>query len=388
MREPLRRAPVLFLNLYGSVGGAERALIELVSVLDRSRFEPHVVLGEAGPLEAALRERGIDVEVEAFPAPPLHRLLLPWVLVREARAALRLRRRARQIGARILQCGDVLGLLLLLPAAWGGARVVYQVNFLGRGLRLLAFNLLALLSGAEVVVVSEDQRRRLEAGTWGLRGRTRVIHPGIDPAAYTRGDGAALRAELGLPEGTPLVGMLARFDSWKGHVVFLEAAARVLRQRAGVRFVLVGGALNARQLPHVARCRDAVLKRRIELRLETAAAVLDHRDDVPGALAALDVLVCPSDHEPFGMVVLEALAAGRPVVASDSGGPAEIVEDGRSGLLFRTGDPEALAAAVLRVLGEPALGRSLAEAGRRRVREGFNRDRYAREVETVYERLA
>ena len=141
MREPVSPVPVLCLSLYGSVGGAERALLELVSGLDRSRFEAHVVLGEAGPLGPALREAGIDAQVEAFPAPPLHRLLLPWVALREALAAFRLRRRARAMRARILHCGDVLGLLLLLPSAWGGARVVYQINYLGRGPRPLALNL-------------------------------------------------------------------------------------------------------------------------------------------------------------------------------------------------------------------------------------------------------
>lgn len=151
---------------------------------------------------------------------------------------------------------------------------------------------------------------------------------------------------------------------------------------------MVGGALNASQLPHVARCRDAALERRRALGLESRVAVIEHRDDVAPVLAALDVLVCPSDHEPFGMVVLEALAAGRPVVASDTGGPSEILEDGKSGLLFRTGDPDALAAALFRVLDDPALARSLVEAGRSRVRDAFDRSRYAREMQEVYERHA
>jgi glycosyltransferase involved in cell wall biosynthesis len=382
VREPV--STVLCLSLYGSVGGGERALLELVSGLDASRFVPHVVLGEAGPLERLLGERGIGVTVEPFPAPPLYRLLLPWVALSLARAALRLRRRARAMGASILHCGDVLGLLLLLPAA-RGARVVYQVNYLGRGARLLALNLLALLTGARIVAVSVDQRRLLERGTWGLRRRTRVVHPGIDPAPFESADRRGARAELGQDGDGPLVGMLARFDAWKGHQVFLDAAARVARHRGEVRFVMVGGAMNASQLPHVGRCRDAALERRRRLGLEARVSVIGHREDVPRVLAALDVLVCPSDHEPFGMVVLEALAAGTPVVASDSGGPSEILEDGRSGLLFPTGDPEALAGTLLRLLDEPGLQQALAGAGRRRVREAFGRGRYAREMQEVYE---
>ena len=105
-------------------------------------------------------------------------------------------------------------------------------------------------------------------------------------------------------------------------------------------------------------------------------------------LAGLDVLVCPSDHEPFGMIVLEALAAGTPVVASDSGGPAEILEPDRSGLLFPTGDARALAEAVIRVLEDDGLRARLAEGGRRRVRERFASARYARDVEALYAGLA
>jgi glycosyltransferase involved in cell wall biosynthesis len=378
---------ILCLNLYGSIGGAERALLELAMGLDKSRFTPCVVLGEAGPLEPRLRQNGVLVRVEAFPSPPLHHLLLPWVALLQARAAWRLFRLARQLGARVLQCGDVLALLLLLPAAWSGNRVVYQPNFLGGRARLFVLNLLALLTAAEVVAVSADQRARLEARTRGLRGRTRVVHPGIEPSAYEQGDAAVLRKELGLQPGTLLVGMLARFDSWKGHLLFLEAAARIRRERQDVRFVAVGGALNAHQLPHVTRCQQAVLERRSELGLEDAVALLGHRDDVKDVLAALDVFVCPSDHEPFGMVVLEALAAARPVVVADSGGPAEIVEDGRSGLVFRTGDADSLAAAVLRVLSDADLALALGGAGRLRVHEAFLRERYAREMETLYAQL-
>jgi glycosyltransferase involved in cell wall biosynthesis len=138
----------------------------------------------------------------------------------------------------------------------------------------------------------------------------------------------------------------------------------------------------------VERYRIAVLARRKELGLEHAVAVLGHRQDVPAVLAGLDVLVCASDHEPFGMIVLEALAAGTPVVASDSGGPADILDHGYSGLLFRTGSAEALGNAVLRILDEPALGARLAEEGRRRLRSAFTSTRYARDVEAIYSSLS
>ena len=376
---------VLYLNLYGTIGGAERALLELLDALDRTRFEPVVVLGDDGPLREALRRRGVEAVVESFPAPPLHRLAWPPTLARLARAAWRIRRLAHARRARILHCSDVLGLMLLIVGRPPAARLVYQLNYLGGAPRRLALACLALPAVDRLLAVSAGQRGPAPSF---LARRTRVVSPGIHAGSFARGDRATLRDALGVTGATPLVGLVARYDSWKGHHVFLEAAARIASRRPEIRFAIVGGSLNGDQLPHVGRYRDGVLARRAELGLEQAVAVLGHRDDVPAVLAGLDVLVCPSDHEPFGMIVLEALAAGTPVVASDSGGPAEILEDGRSGLLFRTGNEESLASAVLRVLDEPTLGPRLAAEGRRRLESAFTSARYARDVEAVYASLA
>jgi glycosyltransferase involved in cell wall biosynthesis len=375
---------VLYLNPYGSIGGAERALLELLGELDRTRFVPVVVVGEDGPLVAELRSRGIEAVVEPFPSPPLHQLPWPPTLVRLARAAWRIRRLARAHGACILHCGDVLGLALLIAARPDSARLVYQLNYLGGAPRRTALACLAALSVDRLLAVSSGQTSQLGPALALLARRTSVVSPGIRAGSFERGDRRTLREALGLESTVPLVGVVARYDTWKGHAVFLEAAALIRSQRPEVRFAMVGGSLNSGQLPHLERYREAVLARRRKLGLEESVAVLGHRHDVPAVLAALDVLVCPSDHEPFGMIVLEALAAGTPVVASDSGGPAEIVEHGHSGLLFPTGDAEALADAILRVLDDTALADRLTDGGRRRVESAFTSARYARDVEALY----
>src|SRR5262249_8586578 len=101
---PSRPATVLYVGLYATIGGAERVLVELCSALDRTAYQPLVVLGEDGPLAAMLRDRGVEVVVEPFPAPPLHQLVRPRILWRELRAALRLRRLARAPAAPLLPC--------------------------------------------------------------------------------------------------------------------------------------------------------------------------------------------------------------------------------------------------------------------------------------------
>ena len=379
---------VLYLSLYTTIGGAERALLELLGAADISRFRPLVVVPGEGPLPSALAARGFEVCREAFPTPPLHALFRPQVARALLAAAWRLRRLARTRGVRLFHCGDLLAALLLLPASWPRGRVLYQVNYIGGAPRRWLLNLLGLFTLHKVVAYSRDQQAEIVRAPGWLRRRTVVVWPGIDPVPFERGDREAVRRELGVEAGTTLIGLLARYDVWKGHHVFLEAAARVRARWPEVRFLIAGGALNAESLPHVARCRDTVLARRRELGLDDAVVVLDHRQDVPSLLAALDIVVCPSFREPFGMIVVEALAAGRAVVASNSGGPAEIIEDGRSGLLFATGSSEHLAARLGELVGDQDRRRTLGAAGSARVRAAFTAGRYASEMEALYAALA
>jgi len=214
------------------------------------------------------------------------------------------------------------------------------------------------------------------------------VYPGVRPEDLQGGDGDAFRHEIGVAPGAPLVGMLARFDAWKGHDVFLQAARRIKDARPDTRFAVVGGALNAAWLPHVAGYEETVRALARRLGLDGALAFVPHRADVAAAYAGLDVVVCPSVREPFGMVVIEAMAAGRPVVASDSGGPLEILEDGRTGVLFETGNAKALADAVLRLLDDPARRAQLATLAQTEVARRFHRDRYAADIQGLYDRLA
>ncbi|MGH9886369.1 MAG: glycosyltransferase family 4 protein, partial [bacterium] len=349
---------------------------------------PLVVVPAEGPLSQALRARGVEPITEPFPTPPLHGLLSPQVALALRRASRRLCDLARARGVGIVHCGDLLALLLLWPLLRAGVGLVYQVNYLGGRVRQLALRPLASLERKVVVAWSNDQRDSVASAAPVLAAHTVVVYPGIRPEDLEGGDGGRFRGEIGVAPGAPLVGMLARFDAWKGHRVFLEAARRVALRRGEARFAVVGGALNAAWLPHVARYEADMRAEAHRLGLDAALTFVPHREDVAAAYAGLDVVVCPSLREPFGMVVIEAMAAGRPVIASDSGGPREILQDGRTGLLFETGNAQALADAVLRLLDDPGQRASLASAARADVAARFHRDRYAADIQALYDRLA
>jgi glycosyltransferase involved in cell wall biosynthesis len=377
---------ILYFNLYAELGGAENALLHLLASLDRTRFRPLVALASDGPLGARLAEAGVEHRVIPFPARALWNLPLPWVFVRYLRAARELSALVEERSVDILHTGDVLCLLIARLAGLQRP-VLYQLNYSGSWPRRALLRVLARRGVAHVVAFSEAQREVLGREAPELLGRCSVVPAGIEtPEADT--SRSAMRLRLGLAEAAPFVAMFARFDAMKGHETFLRAAALVRAHRTDVAFAIVGGPLNAGLLPHVSRVEARVIALRHELGLDDVLRLAGFVPDPANWMAACDVVVCPSVAEPFGLVVVEAMSLGAAVLVADSGGPAEIVENGKSGLHFRTGEPASLAEGLIRLLADDGLRRGLAEAGRKRVAMRYHRTAFARSLETLYASLA
>ncbi|MFN2468621.1 MAG: glycosyltransferase [Gaiellaceae bacterium] len=213
----------------------------------------------------------------------------------------------------------------------------------------------------EVIYTSEADRRG------DGRPRSFVVPLGIDLERF----GAA---EPTLEKAGPLVGNVARLAEQKGQRYLLEAAARVVGRRPDVRFVLVGEG----------ELRPALETQARSLGLGDRVLFAGARDDVPDLLASFDVFAFPSLFEGLCVAVIEAQAAGVPVVATPVGGIRETVVDGETGILVPPRDAEALAAAILRLLERPEEGRRLAAEARRRVRERFSEERMVEETLALY----
>jgi glycosyltransferase involved in cell wall biosynthesis len=168
----------------------------------------------------------------------------------------------------------------------------------------------------------------------------------VEEVAAHRGSGAGLRAAL----GTPLVGIVARLSPDKRQDRFLRAAALVARERRDVRFAVVGGDILGTHGAYA----DGLRGLAAELGIAERVTFAGHRPDVYAWIDALDVLVHPAEREPFGLVVLEALALGKRVVATDAGGPAEILAGDPRGELVPALDSDGLAAAIRRALERPS----------------------------------
>jgi len=210
---------------------------------------------------------------------------------------------------------------------------------------------------------------------------------GVDVRAFTPGPPSGrLRTDLDLPAGAPLVGVVCRLDAWKGVDVFLRAAAELQPAAPEARFVVVGGSVTGQE----AHARE-LERLTSELSLGDRVRFAGWRygpADMPDVIRELSVLALPSrEPEPFGLVLLEAMACGVPVVATDRGGPREIVVAGETGLLVPAGDAPALAEAVGRLLADPGRARQMGAAGRRRVEALYDVRETVRRIESIYDEL-
>jgi len=187
----------------------------------------------------------------------------------------------------------------------------------------------------------------------------------------------ALRRELDIGPDCPLVTIVARLVPQKGLFDLVRAAALVHDAEPGARFLLVGrGGLRAKL--------EAAID---DHGLDGTIRLLGFRRDVDRILAGSDLMALPSHWEGFGMVLLEAMAAGRPIVATRVGAIPEVVADGETGILVPPRDPDTLATAILRLLRRPAEAEEMGRAGRRRLGTEFGIDRAVREHEALYEAL-
>lgn len=379
--------PILYVHGSADVYGSDKLLLELVAGLDRARYEPLVLVPTEGPLVSALKQREVDVLVK--PLSVLHRSVSPghWLrffgrLPSSVRATWKL---IEKRGVRLVHTNTSHVYDGALAAR--GARVphVWHVREVHTGLSLVGGPLSRMIYHySDAVIVMSDAVK--EAFFSQHPDRVRKIHKvydGVDINTFHPGnDGSTVRAELGLTSDTALVGVVGRIAHWKGHRLFLRAAARVMQRFPKVRFLVVGDAVTRGDW----RIKEELLRLVEELRLEHAVTFTGVRSDVRQIMAALSVLVLPSElPEPWGMVVLEAMATARPVVATRQGGPLEAVVDGETGYLVEPDDAAEMAQAILSLLEAPEAALAMGARGRIRCEQHFAQSQSHRGIVQLYD---
>jgi len=358
---------LLILSNHGEiVGGGEISLLTLLEAMDRSCWSPIVVVPSEG--EVASRCRALELPTHVIPMPSLRR---------PGRAMLRsvssIRRLARETCAVLLHANGSRAMFYAgLAGRLKGCPVIWHVRVANRD-RFLD-SVLARLASA-VIANSKAVGWRFSRA---LGDKVRCIYNGVNLAQFVpRQAPARLRTSLGLPDGAAVVASVGRFVPYKGFGVLLEAAGMVRASRSDVHWLLVGDG----------ELRGALERQCRALGLEAQVHFTGWREDVPDILAVCDVFILPSMAEHFGRVIIEAMAMGKAVVATDAGGVPEIVIPGETGLLVPPGDATAMAQAVTALLEDPSRCSRFGAAGRGRVETKFSLARHVAAIEALYAEL-
>jgi glycosyltransferase involved in cell wall biosynthesis len=396
---------VVFLNPSGQIGGAERSLLDIMASLRAA--EPAWKLGLVatadGPLAPAAEALGVRAVVVPLPeslarlgdggaqrSASLPRLAgaLPagWGYVR------RLRRAVRALQPDVLHTNGFKMHVLGLWARPPGTPVVWHVHdfvarrpLMSRLLRGHARGCAAVVANSHAVA---DDVRRVVGGR--VRGGVHAVHNAVDLETFTpdgpRLDPDARAGWAPAPPGTVRVGLVATLAWWKGHETFLRAVS-LLPPDLPVRAYVVGGALY--ETAGSQRSLDDL--RALARRLGVAERVgfTGFVEDAAAVMRGLDVVVHAStEPEPFGLVIVEAMACGRAVVASEAGGAAELIRPGVDALGHAPGDAAQLAGRIAELAGDAGLRARLGAEGRATAERRFDRARLAAELVPIYQAAA
>jgi len=373
------RWPVRILYLINSVavGGAEQIVLSLARGVDRSRFQPSVCLlwrGESvkGPsLLRTLREEHIDTHVI--------RMRTNLDLTCVPRLIHRMRKDEIGIVHTFLLIAQLYG---RIAAKLAGTPVIVsseQETDFYKALQPIRSVEVQLSKMTDAIVTCSDGVRSFLCKQVGVRGDNMVtVYNSLRLENFSLShDALVAKRELGLDSTGMIVGMVAHLRPEKGHILFLRAAAQVLGAVPGTAFLLVGdGPL-----------RDDLERLALGLGISDAVHFLGSRKDIPRILSAMDVFVLSSLREGFGIAAAEAMAMGKPVVATTVGGIPEVVADGQTGILVPPQSPDALAAAIVKLLRDERLRNRMGEAGRKRAEEHFSSQAMVRRFEEIYEGL-
>jgi glycosyltransferase involved in cell wall biosynthesis len=369
------KARILHIQKAAGIAGAERHLLMLLEHLDHSRFTLEFLLLVDPADDASGYGRELERRQVRTMTVPIRMHIDPRCLMQVVRVIARGR---YDIVHTHLIHGDVYG---TVAARLAGVRRVVSTKHgfpdFDRPSRLYVVN--GLLSGgvSRVITISDALAEKVREVERMKSSQMMTIHYGLDPQMVVDSEPDAVREQLGLDQATMLIVCVARMVPVKGLNYLIDAMAELSKRGSPCVLALIG---------------DGPLRAALHQQAQTAGGGADirflgWRTDVAEFMRAADIVVLPTLGEGFGLVLLEAMAQCRPVVASDVTSIPEIVEDGRTGILVPPRSPRALADALQRLIANPELRRSMGAAGYERLRTRFSVARMVDATTRVYDEL-
>lgn len=369
-----RRIRVLHLIDTLNIGGTENQLVQLALRMQRAGYRVTVgCLRAEGPLLRVLQQADMPV-VEFRKGKTLlsfngaRQLLRLTAFLRSGRFDVV---HAHDLWANLL--GIPAGRLARIPVVISSRRYLADLEWYTPWRNRIVRFIYRL--STRVVVNSKAVRERLADGDHLAPNRILVLYNAVDVERFSRARRNRKELLPNIAERSKVIAVLANmYSRVKGHASLISAARIVCENEPDTYFLLIGDGTERSALETQAR----------EAGLDNQIVFIGPRTDVPELLACCDLSVLPSEAEGFPNALLESMSAGLPVVATAVGGSKEVIENGTNGLLVPPGNPEALAAAILRVIRNPKLSKTLARAGQRKIRACFSFDRLAAELDQLY----
>ena len=355
-------------------GGAETVFIDLATRLPADKFRALVVISGKGWVYDELSRRGIEpILLNAKGSFNLRYLYcLCKLIIREKVDLVQ----SHLMGTSVY-C-SLAGFLTRKPVV---ATFHGSVDFSGTN-RFKKIKFGAINMGASnIVAVSDSLRNELVSGALVNIDKTKIIYNGVDTKDFQRDHGEELRQRYGLKQDDVLVGSLGNIRSSKGYHILLQAASMLSDSSHTFHFVIAGHS-------RPGRLYDDLLKQREELGLTDRVHFLGFTEDPAGFLSNLDIFLLSSTSEGFSIATIQAMAAGLPVVATRSGGPEEIIEHGKNGLLVNASNADVIADALVSLVDDEDLCANLSKNARDHVQEKFGINVMLSAYEEMYSDLA
>jgi glycosyltransferase involved in cell wall biosynthesis len=379
---------ILYLHASAELFGSDYVLLTLLKSLDRSQFDPYVILPFEGPLCAELTKAGIAYGIHDLPV-LRRKYFTPWGIVDFARKMIGCLR----FIVRLIKENEISAVHTNTAAVWVGAFAsavtrrphYWQIMELVDRPRSVSWMMRKMVGrfSTQVFCISNAVRDFFVSANPGREEKFMTVYHGVDRSVYDRAiSGRALRETLGLNEEDVLITFAGRFNAWKGQNVLAATMPTVFARVENVHFLFIGSCFQGQD--HF----EQELKSKVAdlVRHGCKATVLGFQANLPEWLAASDIFVLPSTSpEPNATVTLAAMSMGLPVVGTNVGGTPESVVDGKTGLLVDPGNVEQLADAITILVNDPIRRSTMGEEGYTRSLQKFSIDNYCREVTNAYE---
>lgn len=379
---------IVYLHASAELFGSDYVLLTLLKSLDRTHYDPYVILPFEGPLCSELQKA--DIAYELYDLPVLRRqYFTPIGLLIFLRKMLQ----CLFFLTRLIKTKNIDAVHTNTAAVWVGGFAAaitrrphyWQIMELVDRPRLVSWMMRKTVGrfSTKVFCISNAVRDFFILSNPGKGKKFQTVYHGVDRSVYDHTiSGLALRGNLGLDADKVLVTFAGRFNGWKGQNVLADAMPVVFEQVRNVHFLFIGSCFQGQE--HY----EQELKARVAELVQQGcqATVLGFQSNLPEWLAATDIFVLPSiSPEPNATVTIAAMSMGLPVVGTNIGGTPESVVDEETGLLVNPNDPGQLASAVIRLVRDPDLRRDMGEKGYQRALRMFSIENYCQKVTAAYE---